>query len=317
MLIVIYGDDTFLSRRYLNEVRNFYFKTNPFYFSYDFKEKNIKNNINEDLDILKSIFNERNLFSSTKVILLENIFSYAPKSFQEEIIRLFKENKIFKAKDILVIIFEDNSKVNLNFFKDKAKIFKDFSFKKGKELTDFIKEEAKSFGIQLDSEALNILEANFKDDTAFIYFALKKLSQLDKSLITKNDVLNNIYLENNSNIFNLLDALVNKKIALAFKYLEKEMESGSVGLILWQIIKEIKTLIILNQTSDKNIYIVSKKFNIHPYVAKKLFLLSKKYNFTKLLSIYQKLSNYDLKIKSGKIDPGLALNLIVLDFSKV
>lgn len=315
MLIVIYGDDNFLSRRYLNEVKDFYLKNHPFYYSYDFDST--ENEEQEDLNNLKGIFNERNLFSSTKVILLENIFSHAPKNFQNAIIKLLKDNHIDEAKDILVILFENSSHANVSIFKKKAKIFKEFSLKDDKSLSDFIKKEAKSFNIQLDNEALKILEMNFKNDKAMIYFALKKLSQLDKSIINKNDVLNNVYLETSSNIFNLLDALVNKKPALAFKYLNKEKQSENFGLILWHMIREIRILIILNQANPKNLPLISKKFSIHPYIAKKLFSLSKKYDFQKLLTIYERLTNYDLKVKTGKMDIDTALDLIILDFNNI
>lgn len=312
MLIIIYGEDTFLSRRELNNIKNFYLAKNPFYFSYDFEDKK-----GEDLEIIKNVFSERSLFANTKVIVLENIFSRAPKEYQKKILTIFQKNNVYEAKDILVILYDVSSQIDISLFKNKAKLIKNFPVLEGVKLLNFIKKESSLFNISLDSQALQLLVMNFGNDSGMIYFALKKLSQLEKKIITKNDVLATLSLETNSNVFDLLEAIINKKTTLALKLLNAELQSQMPMLIFWHLIKEVRILIILNQTTINNVKTITKKFNINYYVAKKLYTLSKKYTMKELLSIYQQLAAYDMKIKTGKLDASLALNFSILDFNNL
>jgi len=72
-------------------------------------------------------------------------------------------------------------------------------------------------------------------------------------------------------------------------------------------ILSIKDLITRGQSP----YFFGKKAGIHPYVIKKSYSLAQKFTIEELKKIYQKIFEVDLDIKTGKIEPKAALDLLV------
>ena len=57
---------------------------------------------------------------------------------------------------------------------------------------------------------------------------------------------------------------------------------------------------------------VAKELHIHPYRAKKLTAEARRLSLDGLEAIYNRLLDYDLKIKTGKIEAELALETLVV-----
>ena len=57
--------------------------------------------------------------------------------------------------------------------------------------------------------------------------------------------------------------------------------------------------------------LIAKKSGIHPFAVQKSFYLCNQFTFEKLKKIYQKIFQVDLDIKTGKIEPELALDLLL------
>jgi len=61
---------------------------------------------------------------------------------------------------------------------------------------------------------------------------------------------------------------------------------------------------------------IAKKLKMHPYVLKKSFDQAKSFSLPELKKIYRMMLQADLCIKTGKVKPDTALDLLVMDITK-
>lgn len=321
MFYFIYGSDNFRSEQYLNSVIDFYKKGDPFYFSFDFSDKFLPS---LEIPEIKEILSSQNLFSDTKLIVFKNLLNNIPTEFKKEIFKIAFESKIEKAKSTMLIIYENNEvkeKTLLKWLKSKTKSVKEYSLLKKRDLNQWVDEEVGKVGIKLNKEVKNILMNSFESDTGLIYYALKKLSLIQKGTIDKKILEENIWLPFNTNIFSFLDTLAERKIAFAFNLLMKEIEQDDSQFhllyLLKMIIFEFRNLLIVKEVKAKSFLELQKKTKIHPYTLSKIYPLAKGFSLDELKKIYQKLFLCDERIKRGLMESELALQMLLLDFKQI
>ncbi|MFA5392431.1 MAG: hypothetical protein WC306_01910 [Candidatus Paceibacterota bacterium] len=321
MFYFIYGSDNFRSEQYLNSVIDFYKKGDPFYFSFDFADKFLPS---LEIPEIKEILSSQNLFSDTKLIVFKNLLNNIPTEFKKEIFKIAFESKIEKAKSTMLIIYENNEvkeKTLLKWLKSKTKSVKEYSLLKKRDLNQWVDEEAGKVDIKLNKEVKDILMNSFESDTGLIYYALKKLSLIQKGTIDKKILEENIWLPFNTNIFNFLDTLAERKIASAFNFLMKEIEQDNSQFhllyLLKMIIFEFRNLLIVKEVKAKSFLELQKKTKIHPYTLSKIYPLAKGFSLDELKKIYQKLFLCDERIKRGLMESELALQMLLLDFKQI
>jgi len=310
MLCFIFGQDNFRSQRYFFEVMDFYKKKNPTLFSYDFSDKFSSP---PDISTLENIFKSNTLFAGGRLVAIKNLFKNTNTQFQKELLDVLKSRKIDTAKDIMVIFYENNA-VSSNslqkWLEQKAKGVKEFPLLKKKTLEQWMIKEEQKMGLKLAPEARQIILLSFLSDTGSIYHSLKKLSLIKKGFFNKELVEENLFLPLNSSIFVFLDNLAEGENKKAYWLLETLMDQGiHPQYILKMIIFEFRNLLMIKNASEK-------PTTIHPYVFRKLYPLAKIIPFQTLKLIYQRLLYYDKKIKEGSIDGKVALEMLLVDFSK-
>jgi DNA polymerase-3 subunit delta len=300
---------------------NFYQKDNPFYFSFDFSDKFLPS---LEISEIKEILSSRNLFSATSLVVFKNLLNSVTTNFQKEILKIVFENKIDQAKSTMLILYE-NSKVKegtlLKWLKHKVKSTKEYPLLKKRELNQWIDEEAKKSGLKLNREAKDLLMNSFESDIGLIYYALKKLSLIQKGIIDRKILEENIWLPFNTNIFSFLDTLAERKIAAAFNFLMKEIEQDNSPFhllyLLKMIIFEFRNLLMIKEVKAKSLAEIQKKTKIHPYTLRKIYPLVKGFSLDELTKIYQKLFLCDERMKRGLMDAELALQMLLLDIKQI
>jgi len=321
MIYLIHGQDNFRSEEYLNSMINFYQKDNPFYFSFDFSDKFLPS---LEVSEIKEILGGRNLFSDTKLIVFKNLLNNVPNNFQKEILKIIFENKIDKAKSIMLIIYENNKVKEgtlLKWLKSKTKSAKEYHLLKKKELNQWVDGEDKKLGIKLNKEAKDILMNSFESDTGLIYYALKKLSLIQKGAIDRKILEENVRLPFNTNVFSFLDTLAERNIASAFNFFIKEIKQDNSQFhllyLLKMIIFEFRNLLMIKEVEVKSLAEIQKKTKIHPYTLSKIYPLVKGFSLNELKKIYQKLFLCDERIKRGLMESELALQMLLLDMKQI
>ena len=107
-----------------------------------------------------------------------------------------------------------------------------------------------------------------------------------------------------------MDNLVEGKTKEAFWFLETLINQGVHPLyILKMIIFQFRNLLIIKSSQ-------ARPSSMHPYVFQKLYPLTKVISLETLKFMYQRLLYYDGDIKHGNIDGQIALEMLLVDFSK-
>jgi len=321
MIYFIHGQDNFRSEEYLNSLINFYQKDNPFYFSFDFSDKFLPS---LEISEIKEILSSRNLFSATSLIVFKNLLNSVTTNFQKEILKIVFKNKIDQTKSTMLILYENNKIKEgtlLKWLKHKVKSTKEYPLLKKRELNHWVDEEAKKSGLQLNREAKDLLMDSFESDIGLIYYALKKLSLVQKGIIDRKILEENIWLPFNTNIFSFLDTLAERKIASAFNFLMKEIKQDNSPFhllyLLKMIIFEFRNLLMIKEIKATSLTEVQKKTKIHPYTLSKIYPLVKGFSLDELKKIYQKLFLCDERMKRGLMDAELALQMLLLDIKQI
>ena len=92
------------------------------------------------------------------------------------------------------------------------------------------------------------------------------------------------------------------------------MEKGDNPLYLLSMINyQFKNLLIVKDLMGKQrpYYFIQKITRLHPFVVKKSYQQAGKFTFSELKKIYWKIFQADLDIKTGKINPETALDLLI------
>ena len=114
----------------------------------------------------------------------------------------------------------------------------------------------------------------------------------------------------------MIDYLGQKKVKLALKELDTLKQSGEheiyiLSMIVYQFRNLIQAKDVLSQGGNKND--LSKRAKLHPFVATKSISQAKNFSFEELKGIYGKLMELDYRLKSGQIEPNLALEAFIVE----
>jgi len=123
-----------------------------------------------------------------------------------------------------------------------------------------------------------------------------------------------------TDIFKTIDAISSRNKKQALLLIHKHLEKGDSPLYLLSMINfQFRNLLLVKSCESKaELYvndtrILSEKLKLHPYVIRKSIQQARRFTIDELKKIYQKIFQADLNIKTGKIDPQTALDLLITE----
>ena len=320
MLIFIYGEDTFRSKQKLQEIIEEYKKVH-------------KNGLNlividcqsADFEDFKREIETVSMFKEKKLIILENALSAA--EFEKTL--LDYKNSLLKDKENTIVFFEDgkaDSRKSLFKFLEKNSKFQEFKPLSNLQLLAFAKKEFGKQSVKIQNEALEQLVIFCGNDLWRLANEIKKLAAFklkpafakasaDEEVNLK-DVEQMVNSEIETDIFKTIDSIALKNKKQALELIHKHLEKGDHPLYLLSMINfQFRNLLIIRDLMQKykSPYIISKIANLHPYTVKKSYPQAQRFTIEELKKIYQKIFQADLFIKTGRIDPGVALDLVIAE----
>ncbi len=83
------------------------------------------------------------------------------------------------------------------------------------------------------------------------------------------------------------------------------------------ILRQFRLLIQTRELQDNGGTLdeVTRTLNLHPYVGKKIFNQAQRFSLAELEAIYRDLFEMDERIKTGRVEPDLALEAFVAGFA--
>jgi len=317
MIIFLYGEDTYRSRQKLNEIVEHYkgvHKSGLNLRYFDFQK--------DDFIDFKDSFRSFSMFDEKKLIVIRNSFSNP--AIEDNFKDILKN--LVKSKDIIVFYEEKINKKKPLFksFKKYAKSQEFFPLS-GKKLENWVRKEFEKYSAKIDKDALDLLLNFVRGNTWQLSNEIKKLvSYKSKPVsakvsagagkIKKEDVKALVKPKIETDIFETIDAIASQDKKRALSLIQNHLKKGdSPSYILAMINFQFRNLLIIRDLIERRKFLnqILKEVNLHPFVVKKSFFQAKKFEFDELKKIYQELSQIDLKIKTGKIDPENALNLLI------
>jgi len=308
MIYFLYGPDDYRSKEKLKEIINGYKQVNKSGLNLNYldcKEKKFED--------LQNIFKVAGMFAEKKLVVLKNLF--ANKNFQES----FLENlKILESqKDIIIIFEEDKVDERLKAFKELNKNVKcqEFEYLTGASLVKRLALKLNKNNIKMDLQAQNLL-LNFVGNNLWqLHNEVIKLSSFKvNQVITAEDVKLLVKPKIDNDIFITIEAIANRNKKQAIILLQKHIENGDHALYLLSMISyQFRTLLIIKDLLERKIpyNMIAKKSSLHPFVVQKTLPLCNKFTFAELKNIYNLIFKMDLDIKTGQIDPDLAIDMLV------
>jgi DNA polymerase-3 subunit delta len=307
MILLLYGEDTFRLKRKLNEIINYYKKKHKSGLNLrflDLREKNFEDFKNE--------IQSSPMFSEKKFLILEN--ASLNSTFKE---KFLKEIEKFKSQDIILLFLEKQNVLKDPFFQELKKHSKYQEFKPLNllKLKYWVREEFKRYGKEIEKEALFRLIELIGNDLWQLDNEIKKLVNFQKgNKITVEDVKKLVPENTRVDVFKTIDAIAANNKKRALKLLNSLFEKGEKPSFLIAMLKfQFRNLLLIKDLIErgKTQREIILSLNLHSFLVRKLFPLAKRFNKEKLKRIYFQIFNLENKIKTGKIDPKLSLEIFV------
>lgn len=309
MIIFLYGEDTYRLKRKLNEIINEYKQKKK---GLNFKVFDAKTS---DFGDFFLELRQNSIFSEKKFLIIKNIFNN--KFFKE---KLEKNAKILLDRDN-VIIFCQEGKILKNdpffcYLSKNAKV-QEFGLLLENKIEAWMKKEFSSFGLSISRAAAGKLILYVGNDLWQLSNEIQKLVDHNvKKEIAPQDIDLLVKPKIETDIFKTIDALAQKNKKQALKLIHDHLEKGDSHFYLLSMINyQFRNLLIVKAFNEKNLFgqDMTKHLELHPYVLRKTLQLSRGFTLKELKKIYRKIFQIDFEIKKGKLDPLIALDLLIAE----
>jgi DNA polymerase-3 subunit delta len=294
MIIFLYGKDDFRS---LQKLKQIIFRHQKLYKTgLNLKFIDCKKH---EFEHFRDQIRTKSMFQEKKLFVLKDIFS-APE---------FKQKGEISQKDPFFLFLQKNSRRQ------------EFALLEGKKLEAWITKQAQKHKAQIKTEAIKLLIQYAGNNLWQISNEIKKLVNYKagalKPVISQKDIKVLVTPKINLNIFKTIDAIAEKNKQKALSLIHQHLKKGdSPSYLLSMITFQFRNLLIVKEKSTYfgNINAAGARgLNMHPFVFRKSLWLSQKFSLEQLKKIYQKIFQIDLAIKTGKIEPELALDLLMAE----
>jgi len=334
MILFLYGQDTYRARQKLKEIIEQY--KNPVS-GENLDSAGIKKIHKSGLSLIylddenlkfedfRDIIQQTSIFDEKKLLILSNIF--INQDFKEKFLKNYKD--FLKLKDI--ILFYEENEISMkdrffNFLKTKAET-QNFQPLVGEKLKSWIRQELSKFKTEIDSGAIDKLINFVGNDLWQMSNEIKKLvnykkgpvsakASSGKEKINVEDIELLVKPKIETAIFKTIDAIAQKNKKQALLLIHQHLEKGDNPLYLLSMINfQFRNLLMIKDLIERNrpYYSILKMTHLHPFVVKKSCQQVNKFTLQELKKIYQKIFQADLDIKTGKITPETALDLLLTE----
>jgi DNA polymerase-3 subunit delta len=246
----------------------------------------------------------KNIMRSKDKSLLENIAKWLP-NVSETTELVFVEDE---SPDQRTALFKALSKTA------KVEVFSDL---KPIEAIIWLQKLAEEKEATIDPDAASLLQAYCGSDLGRIASEIEKLRTYNPH-ITKVNVEKLVDAGFFNTIFELTDALSEKKPKRALEILQKSLDAGENEIYLTTMLaRQVRNLLIVKDLSDHRLSeseIVGKT-KLHPFVIKKSLSQSRNFTANQLLSLHGKLIELDVAMKSTSTDPRVLLQKFVTEMT--
>jgi DNA polymerase-3 subunit delta len=138
--------------------------------------------------------------------------------------------------------------------------------------------------------------------------------------ITERDVKNLVSDVRQGDVFEMVDAIGYGDGVKAMQMLRRLLEEGDALPLFGMIVRQFRLLIqvreLLDEDPAQDHKTIADKIGSHPYPVQKILPQARLFNLDQLKAVYHQLSEVDLAIKTGQLEGGLALDLLIASLTQ-
>ncbi|MBX4190243.1 DNA polymerase III subunit delta [Candidatus Parcubacteria bacterium] len=313
MIIFLYGPDQYRLKQNVDTVIAGYRAKHPS----GFNIFSIQGSESGSLVSLRDALGRTSLFQEVKLVILNNPFH---SNSAEGALGLLQEFGVQKDPLTVVLLVhsgtqkEANNKDLFSYANAAGNLIRKFDYLEGAELERWVKAEIKKRNLSIQTTAFRNLFSRVGKESIQWMQALDVLANYGGT-ITPVEVDRLIHAQQESNIFEFVDAVALKDRPKAFSLLYRELALGrDPYYILSMIAYQLRTMLMVGDSTARGLPapLIAKKTGLHPFVIKKMSNAITRYKVEDLKLAFSRLSDLDLGAKSGNLDLQDALFSLVL-----
>lgn len=183
-------------------------------------------------------------------------------------------------------------------------------------LERWIRDRAKEKGAEIDLQAAHELASFVGNNLRLLDRELEKLATYvdGQRPINNEDVHRLVPYVHEANIFEMTDALGQRDGPKASQLLHRMLDGGYDPLyLLGMIVRQFRIMIRAKDLAERGIHPndIPTRLGLKPFVARKGLSQAARFSMSQLETIYRRLWETDVSIKTGQMEPVLALDLLV------
>lgn len=299
MIFLFYGADTFSSREKLAAV----------------KTKNASVNLGAlnlvilpgeelTLDQFSSVVQAVPFLAASRFVIVENLLLLGRKDVEASVAEYLK-----RVPSSTILVFWEGGVPDRRgkLWNALQKNYKTQEFKplEGAVLKRWVQARADEKGLKLAVPLVERLVFLVGSDLWRMERELEKLALLP----TVDEVVLNTLVRPtlDESVFRFIDEIARKNVGEAYRALHRLIDQGENPVyLLSMIVYQFRNMLMLKDAEARG-----KRLPLQPFVYTKTVGLNRGYELADLKQIYRLLLAFDFKIKTGKIEPALALDLLV------
>lgn len=188
----------------------------------------------------------------------------------------------------------------------------------GTALIKWIKEQFAREEKRLDNEALEFLVTTVDNDLELLSNEIDKICTFlgPEEIVTLSDVKQLVGNSVQAGIFEMVDAIGEKKVSLALGLLRDMLSRGEPAVkIAYMIARQIRLILEAKVFSAAGAVggSLAARMEVHPFVAKKALRQSQNFKQQELIRALEKMLELDIALKSSTGDAATIMELTIMD----
>jgi len=187
-------------------------------------------------------------------------------------------------------------------------------------LPRWITKRAERHGGQITPPAAGELAAFVGNDLRLLDQELAKLVAYTggERPISVDDVHLLVSYAQEANVFHMVDALGRRDGRTAMRLLHQLLDKQKPLALLGMIVRQFRILVQVKELSERGLgqREITDKLKLHSFVVEKGLRQARNFSMAQLEKVYDQLVETDVAIKTGRLDPILALDLLVAGLSR-
>lgn len=309
-LLLLYGEENFLLDRAQQRVRDLAVPPEARDFNYHvFQGREVKGE--SVLDAARTL----PVFSPRRLILVKDL-QHVPASEFDAILPYLRD----PSPETVLLLTADKIDARRKFFQEFKKTGEMVEFRRlyDNQIPAFVREQARGAGRSFTEDGIALFCRRVGNNLQEIHGELVKLFSYlgEKKLADAEDVIAIVSDTRADSIFDLTNAMGERKAAEALRVLERLMDEGVAPLvILSMIVRHFRNLWKISEMLDRREGAgeIARRVGVNPYFVEGLTAQARRFSAQQYRNFFDRFLSADLALKSSGAHPSVLLENLVLE----